>query len=495
LRYIHGSMASLSPQRRPISVFISYSRRDAEEAAIAERLAQWLEPLVYKGDADVWYDRDLVAADHWDATIRARLEAADLILLLVSPSFLASEYCQIEMGIALKHPGARVAPIILRPCAWKRVVGHLQALPRGHELLREKDLDGAFAELAGTIEKMIEDPSSRQAQPAPTARWSQGLERQSRLLEAAIKRRVFVGLATEVLVMICRERSGGLRAHVKTGRFSPSAGDVRSAPVEIEFPVRAEGALGSLRLSIRLEGPDFEPQQQVKEVEIPPDRDSPIYEFLVSPMRSGELTLHVELVAVEISAGSRTIRTLAIAVAEVTPPPAEYEVVSIPMMVSLALPVKAMPSRSMRKRSLPLLSAFITAGAAIIAAGIQTYWRQPGPPPPPTRVEIRIVNIPPFDPIGGEATYPTSIAGIVRIDHPERYRVVIYALGGDTWFVQPFDNQPMTPVGADGSWRTNIHRGRQYAALLVTAAYSPPPRTPALPDTDVLAKAEVDGKR
>src|SRR4051812_44816336 len=113
-------MASLSPQRRPLSVFISYSGRDPEEASIAVRLAQWLEPLIYKGDAEVWYDRDLAPAEHWDDTIRVRLETADIILLLVSPSYLASEYCQIEMGIALEHPTARVAPIILRPCAWKR---------------------------------------------------------------------------------------------------------------------------------------------------------------------------------------------------------------------------------------------------------------------------------------------------------------------------------------------------------------------------------------
>jgi WD40 repeat protein len=61
------------------------------------------------------------------------LNTAQIILLLVSPDFMASDYCySIEMQRAIERHEqgeAQVIPIILRPVYWQDVLGKLQALP------------------------------------------------------------------------------------------------------------------------------------------------------------------------------------------------------------------------------------------------------------------------------------------------------------------------------------------------------------------------------
>lgn len=61
-------------------------------------------------------------------------QRADLVLVLLSPNFIASDYCRKEMEIALQREAAgeaRVVPIIARPCGWQHLkVQANQALPK-----------------------------------------------------------------------------------------------------------------------------------------------------------------------------------------------------------------------------------------------------------------------------------------------------------------------------------------------------------------------------
>jgi TIR domain len=60
--------------------------------------------------------------DEFGDSISAELERADVMLLLVSPEFLASKYCyEIEMTRAMESHDAgeaRVIPVVLRHCDW-----------------------------------------------------------------------------------------------------------------------------------------------------------------------------------------------------------------------------------------------------------------------------------------------------------------------------------------------------------------------------------------
>ncbi len=86
-------------------------------------------------------------------------------------------------------------------------------------------------------------------------------------------------------------------------------------------------------------------------------------------------------------------------------------------------------------------------------------------------------------PIGGRVTGARS-----------GQRIVIYAKSG-VWWVQPTTAQPFTNVELDGTWKSTIHLGDEYAALLVDAGYRPANTRDALPPlgNGVVAMATVQG--
>src|ERR1035437_2373407 len=131
-------------------VFFSYSHKDE---ALRDRLEVHLTMLKREGIIETWHDRRITAGDEFAGVIDARLESADLILLLVSADFLNSNYCfDVEMKRALERHAAgeaRVIPIILRPCDWHSApFGRLLAAPKdGKPIASWPDLDEAFVDV------------------------------------------------------------------------------------------------------------------------------------------------------------------------------------------------------------------------------------------------------------------------------------------------------------------------------------------------------------
>ncbi len=137
-----------------LSVFLSYSHEDEH---LRSQLEQQLTILKRQKIIDIWHDRRIVAGDDVDHTISANLEAANIILLLVSPSFLASNYCyDREMQRALQRQSAGesvVIAVILRPCEWQETgLGKLMATPTdGKPITQWPDRDEAFLDVARAI--------------------------------------------------------------------------------------------------------------------------------------------------------------------------------------------------------------------------------------------------------------------------------------------------------------------------------------------------------
>ncbi|MCF6431081.1 toll/interleukin-1 receptor domain-containing protein [Leisingera sp. MMG026] len=108
--------------------FISYSHHDK---AALDRLHVHLKNLTRDGQIETWYDRDILAGSELDAEIEREMEAANLFLLMISPDFIASDYCvEREMKRALERHAAgsaRVVPIIVEECDWK-AMGELRLL-------------------------------------------------------------------------------------------------------------------------------------------------------------------------------------------------------------------------------------------------------------------------------------------------------------------------------------------------------------------------------
>lgn len=146
------------------SLIFSYSHKDED---LRDRLETHLVMLKRQGVIDVWHDRRIAAGDEFDHAISDELEQADIILLLVSPDFLASEYCyDVEVKRAMERHesgAARVIPVILRPCDWQSApFGKLLAAPQdGRPITKWPDLDEAFLDVAKAIRRVAEPPGKQ----------------------------------------------------------------------------------------------------------------------------------------------------------------------------------------------------------------------------------------------------------------------------------------------------------------------------------------------
>jgi hypothetical protein len=127
----HGGGASPA-QDEPLEVFIAYSRKDED---LREALEEGLKSLERRGHIkSYWYDAKIAPGDEWQKEIDRRIRHAHIILLLISYSFLASDYCHdVELTKAMKRHKAGeaiVIPVILRRCNWREYeFAELQALP------------------------------------------------------------------------------------------------------------------------------------------------------------------------------------------------------------------------------------------------------------------------------------------------------------------------------------------------------------------------------
>ena len=148
---------------KEITVFVSYAH---EDEALKENLSKHLAILKHKNAIALWNDREITAGTNWKDQIDSNLELADIILLLVSSDFLASQYCyDIEMQRAIQRHDAgeaRVIPIILRSVEWHDApFGKLQALPKNAKPVAEwPTLDAAFADVARGIRKAVQELSA-----------------------------------------------------------------------------------------------------------------------------------------------------------------------------------------------------------------------------------------------------------------------------------------------------------------------------------------------
>ncbi|WP_437757142.1 toll/interleukin-1 receptor domain-containing protein [Sorangium sp. So ce1389] len=141
------------------TIFFSYSHKYEEQR---DRLETHLSMLKRQGLIDAWHDRRISAGDEVHREISKNLEAADVILLLISPDFLASEYCyNIEMARALERHDADeavVIPVILRPCDWHSApFGGIMATPKdGKPITRWTDIDEAFLDVTLSIKEALQ---------------------------------------------------------------------------------------------------------------------------------------------------------------------------------------------------------------------------------------------------------------------------------------------------------------------------------------------------
>jgi hypothetical protein len=211
---VDGIKGSSSPEGAdcPVRVFCAYSHKDED---LRRELESHLAVLRRAGLLEPWYDGCILPGAKWEDQILQHLSNSELILLLVSSDFLASEYCcDVEMRQALErhHAGnAAVIPIILRPVAWRLTpLARLQVLPKGGRPIFSPETDQAsrdqaFVETCEGILAILLNRGQRTPgrTAAPSVRPSLFRPRsRKRMLDAAMPSRIPVGKATMVIVQV-----------------------------------------------------------------------------------------------------------------------------------------------------------------------------------------------------------------------------------------------------------------------------------------------------
>jgi len=153
-----------------MKAFISYSHEDADLLA---KLLKHLAALNREGLLDAWTDKEIHAGGVIDDHVDAAMEDAQLFILLISASFIHSDYCFAkEFARALERHEAGeaiIVPIIVRECDWNiDALRKFKALPDDGKAIISRHWhsdDEAFAHVASGLRKLL----SKDNAPLPRA--------------------------------------------------------------------------------------------------------------------------------------------------------------------------------------------------------------------------------------------------------------------------------------------------------------------------------------
>ncbi|MBA2285651.1 MAG: toll/interleukin-1 receptor domain-containing protein [Ktedonobacteraceae bacterium] len=153
------------------TVLLCYAR---EDEGMAGKLKKHLSGLEHNGRIALWDYGNISPGSEWKQEIDKHLDEAQIILLLISASFLGSHYCYSEqMQRAIERHErreARVIPVILRPVLWEvPPLDKLQPLPdRQKPIIRWSPRDEGYRKVAVGLDTVVSQWHSHSL-PGPTA--------------------------------------------------------------------------------------------------------------------------------------------------------------------------------------------------------------------------------------------------------------------------------------------------------------------------------------
>ena len=144
---------------KAMEVFFSYAH---EDEVLMKKLETHLANLRRQKIITAWHDLQIGAGQDWRGQIETHLQTAQIILLFISPAFMASDFCNdVELARAMARHNAgeaRVIPVILRPVDWQDALfSSLQALPKDAKPVTTwPDQDEAMLDIVQGIRAAVE---------------------------------------------------------------------------------------------------------------------------------------------------------------------------------------------------------------------------------------------------------------------------------------------------------------------------------------------------
>lgn len=139
-------------------IFLLYSHEDED---LKEQFLKHMAILRRSQQALIWHDRDIGGGEEIQKQVDKRLASANIILMLISASFIASDYCYSEMmQMAMQRHErneVRVIPIIIKPVDWDGTpFDKLQVLPRNKTPVNQwTNRDEAWLEVVLGIKNVL----------------------------------------------------------------------------------------------------------------------------------------------------------------------------------------------------------------------------------------------------------------------------------------------------------------------------------------------------
>jgi tetratricopeptide (TPR) repeat protein len=270
---------SLTPApTKVLEIFCSYAHEDER---LRKALEKQMSLLKRDGLITEWHDHKISAGIAWENEILTHLNSAQIILLLISPDFIASDYCysnEMQRAMERHESGeARVIPVILRPADWKSALfGKLKALPSdGKAITRWKNRDEAFLNVAKGIRRVVKELTSptTSATKAASSLTSSSTPQQETLKIPApywnvpYKRNPFFTGREEILDQLYetfRERKGKA---AKLPQALSGLGGVGKTQTAVEFAYRYRYEYEAV-LWVRAESPDTLASDYITSAEI-----------------------------------------------------------------------------------------------------------------------------------------------------------------------------------------------------------------------------------
>ena len=144
----------------PLKLFLSYAHEDRD---IVAELRKHLAPLRYEQIVTDWYDLELMPGHDWDQDIISQLESSDLVLVVISADFVASNYAygrELNLSLDLHDQDrVRLLPVIARNCKWQNLpFARLQVLPEGAVAISSwQNRDDAFVSVVLGVERVARE--------------------------------------------------------------------------------------------------------------------------------------------------------------------------------------------------------------------------------------------------------------------------------------------------------------------------------------------------
>jgi len=137
----------------PVRVFVSYAREDKKwlDPDYRFQIIPFLRDSLLVHGAYFWFDKKLVGGDEFRVLIEAEIDKASIALLLVSQSFLNSEFIRThEMPRILQRAGEHrlvVVPVLVEPCDWIEYpfLADRQMVPSAEPLINHTESERAWA--------------------------------------------------------------------------------------------------------------------------------------------------------------------------------------------------------------------------------------------------------------------------------------------------------------------------------------------------------------